>query len=248
VNAAVAPRLVRVKLDQAGNQVVQAIAGRGLFPLSVPAAAKLSVRLNETTADPFQLDQVGGVEWCSSSFERFYLSWQAVAGGELVLLVIDGDTQVTPKGGGGGVRALYQTAPTAAADGAETWLATDSSGRLYVRLGDRLASDLDSIEVRTPAAAYVNQAWTGGANTAGVRASLVLDGRRGFGAWASLAGAGTVRLEGSADGGATWRTLDTVVLASAGEVVFDRSSIAWPQLSVYVPTTAIAVTCTLVAR
>jgi hypothetical protein len=83
-------------------------------------------------------------------------------------------------------------------------------------------------------------------NTAGFSVVLNKGGRPNVNVYYSLGGAGTVYLKVSTDG-ATWRTLKTYTLASAGEGVDIIQGVAYPYVKLETPTTGIDVEFEIVA-
>jgi hypothetical protein len=84
------------------------------------------------------------------------------------------------------------------------------------------------------------------ANTAGLEVKLYKGGRPNVNIYYSAGGAAEVRFEVSLDG-ATWRTVDVISLAVAGSGFKAYSSIAYPWVRLYSPTTAVDLELELVA-
>ena len=241
------PQIVRVPLEEGLRNREIAQPGAQLVVLAAPADAEATVRVDTTSAEDTPLADVGGIEWCREGFSRLYFSAKPVPGGELVVAVCPEGVRVLPhSGGGGGVSALYDPAREQAAAGSALALAVDALGRLYVRLADRLDSQLDSVTAVAPPPVSLSFSLAAADNNgANARAVLDLGGRPFAEVRAELGGAGDVMLEGSHDGGA-WVEIDRVFVE--GAYITRRGVYCWRYLRLRTAAVGVSVRFDLAAK
>jgi len=114
----------------------------------------------------------------------------------------------------------------------------DEYGRVQVSAPSELLDEFKPVSTHGSIAATEN--------TAGFEVTLEKGGRPNVNVYYSLGGAGEVYIEVSRDG-ATWRTLKTISLTTAGSGIEVIAGIAYPYVKVRTPTTGISVEFEVVA-